>query len=327
MEDVKRTYDRFTANEREILFGLIHSKSAVIEDKRTSFSVLIAKKKAWQDVAYGFNSYAYVTHRSAPQLKKCWENEKARRKKLLAAKSRRRMATGGFTPGESTDPELETILSTPISYSVDGTKDCDTVLPPAPRPEESSATQSPPEAAIPTFSGTSSSSVLVLTLPQDTIPNALHTTASCHTEMPASSSTVNTPVASKWCKGVPIERVVGQCLNRGTANSLEEKLQIQAARLKCAQLRAENERSARMEKEMLEAAVQAAAHKQQLHDQLMNHQKKLFENQNELHKQLMLKEKQQLEQQNEVHELLMKHKKEAHELKLKLLRDTVMDDI
>nr|CAD7431111.1 unnamed protein product [Timema monikensis] len=85
--DEKRAYDRFTANEREILFGLVNSKSAVIEDKRTSFSVLMAKKKAWQDIADGFNSYADVTHRSAPQLKKCWENEKARRKKLLAAES------------------------------------------------------------------------------------------------------------------------------------------------------------------------------------------------------------------------------------------------
>nr|CAD7464861.1 unnamed protein product [Timema tahoe] len=115
----------------------------------------MAKKKAWQDIADGFNSYADVTHRSAPQLKKCWENEKARRKKLLATESRRRMATGGgpFTPGESTDPELEAILCTPIAYTVEGTEDCDTVLPPTPRPEESSATQSPPEVAIPTFSG------------------------------------------------------------------------------------------------------------------------------------------------------------------------------
>nr|CAD7433577.1 unnamed protein product [Timema monikensis] len=72
--------------------------------------------------------------RSAPQLKKFWKNEKARRKKLLAAESRRRMATGdgSFTPGESTDPELEAILSTP-------------------GPEEISATQSPPEAAFSTF--------------------------------------------------------------------------------------------------------------------------------------------------------------------------------
>nr|CAD7438339.1 unnamed protein product [Timema bartmani] len=361
MEDVKQTYDRFTTNEREILFSLIHSKSAVIEDKRTSFSVLMAKKKAWQDIADGFNSYADVTHlanallvlsstaedgeikvrisRSAPHLEKYWESEKARGKKFLTAESQRKRATGGepFTPGESTDSELEAILSTPIAYTVEGADPCDTILPPTPRPEESSATQSPPEAAIPTFYGNSSSSVLVVTLPLDTIPNALHITASCHTEVPASSSTVNTPVSSKLSKGVAIERVVEQRLNRAAANSLKEKhlfrlrgreqrLRIQAARLKCAQLRAENERSARMEKEILKAAVQAEAHKQQLHNQLMNHQKQLFENQNELHKKLMLREKQKLEQQNELHKLLMEQKKE-HELKLKLLQDTGINGI
>nr|CAD7460609.1 unnamed protein product [Timema tahoe] len=132
--------------------GRVSKTDAVIEDKRTSFSVLMAKKKSWQYIADGFDSYADVT---SPQLKKWWENEKARSKKLLTTESRRRMATGEgpFTPGESTDPELEAILSTPIAYSVEGTEDCDTVLPPTQRPEESSATQSPPEAAIPTISG------------------------------------------------------------------------------------------------------------------------------------------------------------------------------
>ncbi|XP_063219854.1 myb/SANT-like DNA-binding domain-containing protein 3 [Bacillus rossius redtenbacheri] len=114
--------ERFSMNEKSILFSLVENRAKIVEAKKTDFKNVAEKRKAWQEIEKDFNSYSEVSKRTASQLKKCWENEKMKRKKILAANTRQRMATGGgpFVQEPSTNPELEVALAGTQHFIVDG---------------------------------------------------------------------------------------------------------------------------------------------------------------------------------------------------------------
>lgn len=54
-------FERFSSNERSILFGLVRTYANVIENKKTDYSNLTAKKDAWAQIECQFNSHPDVT--------------------------------------------------------------------------------------------------------------------------------------------------------------------------------------------------------------------------------------------------------------------------
>ena len=74
----------FTDFERRLLNNLVEKNMELIESKKNDWTSIKKKNEAWHHIELEFNSFAESTTRSAKQLKKCWENQKARNKKLAA---------------------------------------------------------------------------------------------------------------------------------------------------------------------------------------------------------------------------------------------------
>lgn len=53
--------ERFSENERSILFGLVRSFAPVIENNKTDYSNVSAKRNAWAQIECKFNSQPDVT--------------------------------------------------------------------------------------------------------------------------------------------------------------------------------------------------------------------------------------------------------------------------
>nr|CAD7259107.1 unnamed protein product [Timema shepardi] len=169
----RRILERYSTKEKDILLNLIRSKAAILENKASAYHVVISKKIAWQEIADEFNSYdefkdphgralgghrhhggtllgfdrhvslsirqsglpIFTLWRTPAQLKKWWENEKARRKKLRAAYSLRASANGVDEPlpsGEPIPQEVEFVVVPSLNYCVldSVNRDQDKVVPP-----------------------------------------------------------------------------------------------------------------------------------------------------------------------------------------------------
>ena len=81
--------------EKTLLIELVGKHKDVIENKKNDYKTIRQKTLAWEELAQEFNSQSGVTKRDSKQLKKCWENVKARAKKNLAKEKRRAKLTGG----------------------------------------------------------------------------------------------------------------------------------------------------------------------------------------------------------------------------------------
>ena len=71
----------FSELERSLLTELVGKYKDVLESKRNDYRTIKVKNDKWETLAEEFNSQSGVTKRHAKQLKKCWENIKARAKK------------------------------------------------------------------------------------------------------------------------------------------------------------------------------------------------------------------------------------------------------
>ncbi|CAG9792706.1 unnamed protein product [Diatraea saccharalis] len=78
----------FSSSERELIVALVRERP-IIEDKRTNAKNIELKKQAWEDLTVAYNSQPYVSQRHSQQLKRCWENIKTQRKKVLSQESTR----------------------------------------------------------------------------------------------------------------------------------------------------------------------------------------------------------------------------------------------
>nr|CAD7447258.1 unnamed protein product [Timema bartmani] len=239
-------------------------------------------------------------HFGLAQLKKWWENEKARRKKLRTAYSMRESADGvkPLPSGEPIPQEMEFIVVPSLNFCVEDAvnRDQDRVVPPN-GVEENCALPPPDDEVNPALSGNSPLDPEV-SLPWDS-PKAPQTTAV------TAPFTTSNPPSDKVSNGTAGEELK-QRLKRIAAvpsqddvlyrlRYREQRCILQAARLKCATLTADKEHKERLNRKEMEAAEEAIRHKRQLHDQLML-------------------------QKSELHEQLMLQQKKEHVLRMKLLR-------
>lgn len=73
--------------ERENLVNLVGKYRKIVENKETSSSMIAQKKQIWERITSEFNQNPNVKKRLTKQLKKLWENTKAKRKTKLKSSS------------------------------------------------------------------------------------------------------------------------------------------------------------------------------------------------------------------------------------------------
>ena len=78
----------FSQLEKSLVTELVRKHKDFIENKKTDYRTIKQKNSAWEALSEEFNSQSDVTKRDSKQLKKCWENLKARAKKQLAKEKR-----------------------------------------------------------------------------------------------------------------------------------------------------------------------------------------------------------------------------------------------
>lgn len=69
--------------ERENLVNLVGKYRDIVENKKTSSSMIAKKKQIWERITSEYNQNPNVKKRLVKQLKKLWENTKAKRKTKL----------------------------------------------------------------------------------------------------------------------------------------------------------------------------------------------------------------------------------------------------
>ena len=102
----------FSQLEKSLVTELVRKHKDFIENKKNDYRTIKQKNSAWEALSEKFNSQSGVTKRDSKQLKKCWENLKARAKKQLAKEKREFKLTGGGPSTSKQDDEAVAVSST-----------------------------------------------------------------------------------------------------------------------------------------------------------------------------------------------------------------------
>ncbi|KAM6445320.1 myb/SANT-like DNA-binding domain-containing protein 3 [Rhynochetos jubatus] len=81
----------FSEVEKSVLLALVEKYKYVLECKKSDARTIALKQRTWQALAHEYNSQPGVSLRDFKQLKKCWENIKARTKKIMAHERREKV--------------------------------------------------------------------------------------------------------------------------------------------------------------------------------------------------------------------------------------------
>ncbi|MEE6514013.1 hypothetical protein FKM82_021928 [Ascaphus truei] len=85
----------FSELEKSVLLALVEKYKYVLECKKSDARTIALKQRTWQALAHEYNSQPSVSLRDFKQLKKCWENIKARTKKIMAHERREKVKRCG----------------------------------------------------------------------------------------------------------------------------------------------------------------------------------------------------------------------------------------
>ena len=97
-EGAKKRSVPISGYEQEQLISLVESHKNIIENKKCDVFMIEKKKKTWKQICTKFCSLPGTSTRTGLQLKKAWENLKARAKKSMAKEKRERTQTRGGPP-------------------------------------------------------------------------------------------------------------------------------------------------------------------------------------------------------------------------------------
>ncbi|XP_041081626.1 myb-related transcription factor, partner of profilin-like [Polyodon spathula] len=97
-----RASRHFSELEKRVLLGLIERHRSVLESRKGDAGTVLRKQRTWQQLGAEFNGHPCVFHRDAKQLRKCWENIKARAKKTARSSAQARRAKAGAGGGGET---------------------------------------------------------------------------------------------------------------------------------------------------------------------------------------------------------------------------------
>ncbi|XP_063778979.1 myb/SANT-like DNA-binding domain-containing protein 3 isoform X2 [Pseudophryne corroboree] len=86
----------FSELEKNVLLALVEKYKYVLECKKSDARTIALKQRTWQALAHEYNSQPSVSLRDFKQLKKCWENIKARTRKIMAHERREKVMRCGL---------------------------------------------------------------------------------------------------------------------------------------------------------------------------------------------------------------------------------------
>lgn len=89
----------FTVEEKNYLKRILLEYRNIIDNKKNDISSNINKKRAWEKITEEFNRIGSHGKRTTSQLRKCWNNMKARRKKQLMYARALRLQSKGVELG------------------------------------------------------------------------------------------------------------------------------------------------------------------------------------------------------------------------------------
>ncbi|KAG4075476.1 hypothetical protein HA402_015129 [Bradysia odoriphaga] len=95
--------------ERETLVNLVGKYHNIVENKKTGSSMIAQKKQIWERITSEYNQNPNVKKRLTKQLKKLWENTKAKRKTKLKSSSTTSLLS---TTIDNVSPTLDTSTHT-----------------------------------------------------------------------------------------------------------------------------------------------------------------------------------------------------------------------
>lgn len=127
MSQPKVSYNEY---ERKTLITLVNKHRSIIDNKRVDSETLARKQKTWDDIMNAYNRTPRIRKRATKQLRRLWENTKARAKKAIDAP----LTTGSSIShqmllNESSDePMMETIHTINNPNARLASSDCDEVL-------------------------------------------------------------------------------------------------------------------------------------------------------------------------------------------------------
>jgi len=84
----------YTEFELNLLKELVGKRIDILENKKSDYKTINEKNLTWKLLSNEYNSYEHVKKRKDKQLKKCWENLKARAKQTGAKERRERLVPG-----------------------------------------------------------------------------------------------------------------------------------------------------------------------------------------------------------------------------------------
>ena len=90
-----RKSPNFSEYEKSVLVNIVGEFKDTLENKQNNANMIREKEKTWEKVAQKFNCESGVKRRESTQLKKYWQNIKAKAKKYVAKEKRERKRTGG----------------------------------------------------------------------------------------------------------------------------------------------------------------------------------------------------------------------------------------
>jgi len=93
----------FSLYERELLVELVTPRSAFIDAKGNTASIIKRKAKIWAEIKTKFNKDEKCTFRTDKQLQNAWKTLKAKAKQSAGKFKRDSRKTGGWPPPESID--------------------------------------------------------------------------------------------------------------------------------------------------------------------------------------------------------------------------------
>lgn len=73
--------------ERKILINLVNKYKEIIENKKTDSGTVFKKQQTWLKITNEYNRHQNVQKRLTKQLKRLWENTKAKAKKTSSSSS------------------------------------------------------------------------------------------------------------------------------------------------------------------------------------------------------------------------------------------------
>ncbi|KAM9307891.1 myb/SANT-like DNA-binding domain-containing protein 3 [Gastrophryne carolinensis] len=105
----------FSELEKNVLLSLVEKYKYVLECKKSDARTIALKQRTWQALAHEYNAQPSVSLRDFKQLKKCWENIKARTRKIMAHERREKVVRCGLA-SNSINEKVANMIPEQIYY-------------------------------------------------------------------------------------------------------------------------------------------------------------------------------------------------------------------